>query len=260
MNSMKTLVQLSKGIILNNLYPTDCLQVSYANTLHKVTKSKWMQEVKIPLTVTIPRKLVHKPPVNFQIFCFPEYSEKREQLEPRILDYSHILMNMQMHLCKTGHDFCKGEHFVELCKERPDILSQAMVTYKLDPMNVFTAIQFFSESVEEYMTNKGYTDTTYFIKLVRNWNQACDKRGMAADERVEHMLNFFCYLTEGINFDTFPSLSTQRYIHGMPIQTFEALLHNISTCVSLYVLAFGEKYNTRSVSTLVSESCNSDIH
>ena len=50
-NSMKTLVQLSKGIILNSLYPTVCLQVSYANALHKVAKSKWMQEAKIPLTV-----------------------------------------------------------------------------------------------------------------------------------------------------------------------------------------------------------------
>ena len=67
---MKTLVQLSKGIILNKLYPTVCLQVSYANALHKVAKSKWMQEAKILLTVTIPRKLAHKPPVDFQIFCF----------------------------------------------------------------------------------------------------------------------------------------------------------------------------------------------
>ena len=140
MNRMKTLVQLSKGIILNNLYPTVCLQVSCANALHKVAKSKWMQEAKILLTVTIPRKLVHKPPVDFQIFCFPEYTEKREQLEPRILDYSHILMNMRMHLCKTGYNFCKGEHSVELCKERLDILSQAIVIHKLDPMNIFTAI------------------------------------------------------------------------------------------------------------------------
>ena len=259
-NSMKTLVQLSKGIILNSLYPTVCLQVLYANALHKVAKSKWIQEAKIPLIVTIPRNLLQKPPVDFQIFCFPEYSEKREQLEPRILDYSHILMNMQMHLCKTGYNFCKGEHFVKLCQERPDILSQAILIPKLDPMNIFTTVRFFSKSVEQYMTNKGYTNTAYFIKLVRNWNRACDKRGMTADEGVEHMLNFFCYLTEGINFDTFPSVSTQRYIHGMQIQTFEAILHNISTCVSLYALVFGENYNTRSVSTLVIESCNSDIH
>ena len=158
---------------------------------------------------------------------------------------------MRMHICKNGYNFCKAQHFVELCEERPDILIQAIVIHKLDPMNVFTAMRFFSESVEEYMTNKGYMDTGYFIKLVRNWNRACDKRGMPADERVEHMLNFFCYLTEGINFNTFSSVSTQRYIHGMPIQTFEVILHNISTRVSLYSLAFGENYNTRSVSMLV---------
>ena len=75
-----------------------------------------------------------------------------------------------MHICKNGYDFCKAQHFVELCEERPDILSQAIVIHKLDPMNVLTAMRFFSESVEEYMTNKGYTDTAYFIKLVRNWN------------------------------------------------------------------------------------------
>ena len=56
-----------------------------------------------------------------------------------------------------------------LCQERPEILSQAIVTHKLDPMNIFTAMQFFGESVERYMTNKGYTDTAYLIKLVRNW-------------------------------------------------------------------------------------------
>ena len=75
-------------------------------------------------------------------------------------------MNMRMHICKNGYNFCKAQHFVELCEERPDILSQAIVMHKLDPMNVFTAMRFFSESVEEYMTNKGYTDTAYFIKLV----------------------------------------------------------------------------------------------
>ena len=89
---------------------------------------------------------------------------------------------MQMHLCKTGYDFCKGEHSVELCKGRPDILSQAIVIQ--NPMNIFTAMQFFSESVEEDTINKGYTDTAHFIKLEKNSNQACD-------ERVEHMLNLF---------------------------------------------------------------------
>ena len=114
---MKTLVQLSKGIILNSLYPNVCLQVSYANALHKVAKSKWMQEAKIPLTVTIPRKLVQKPLLDYQIFCFSEYSEKREQLEPRILDYSHILTNMQITFVKLGMTFVKENNLLSYAKK-----------------------------------------------------------------------------------------------------------------------------------------------
>ena len=46
----------------------------------------------------------------------------------------------------------------------------------------------------------------------------------------------------------------------MPVQTFEALLQNISTHILLYTLARDGKYNTRSVSTLSNESFFSDIN
>ena len=108
-------------------------------------------------------------------------------MEPRIFDYSHILTNMRMHICKTGYDFCRMEHYTELCQEQPEILSQAVVLYRIDPMNVYTVIKFFGECVQEWMESKGYTHTASFIQLVRNWNRACNERGMAADERVEHI-------------------------------------------------------------------------
>ena len=46
----------------------------------------------------------------------------------------------------------------------------------------------------------------------------------------------------------------------MPVQTFEALLQNIWTCILLYTLARDGKYNTRSVSSLSNESFFSDIN
>ena len=110
------------------------------------------------------------------------------------------------------------------------------------------------------MESKGYNDTAGFVKLVRNWNRACNERGMDADERVEHMYNIYCFLTDGINFDEFPSISTKQYIRGMSIQTFEVILQNVCMRIHLYGLAEGSTYNTHVVSTLVSESCNSDIH
>ena len=110
------------------------------------------------------------------------------------------------------------------------------------------------------MESKGYHDTAGFVQLVQNLNRACDERGMAADERVRHMYNIYSFLTNSIDFDEFPSVSTKHYIRGMLIQAFEAILHNVCTRIYLYGLAEGSTYNTCAVSTLVSESCNSDIH
>ena len=110
------------------------------------------------------------------------------------------------------------------------------------------------------MESKGYHDTAGFVQLVQNWNRACDERGMPADERVKPMYNIYLFLTDGIDFNEFPSVSTKCYIRGMPIQTFKVILHNVCTRIYLYGLTEGSTCNTHTVSTLVSESCNSDIH
>ena len=110
------------------------------------------------------------------------------------------------------------------------------------------------------MKSNGYNETAAFIRLVRNWFQACDERGMKADKRVEHLYNINDFLTSNTDFDTFPSKVDGRYVRGMPVQTFEALLQNISTHILLYTMAKDGKYNTRSVSTLANKSYFSDIN
>ena len=45
----------------------------------------------------------------------------------------------------------------------------------------------------------------------------------------------------------------------MPVQTFEAILQCISTCIFLYKFSIENNYNTRSVSTLANESFFSDL-
>ena len=39
-HTARSLLQLSKAVLLHNTYPTICLQVSYAN-IHKLAKTKW---------------------------------------------------------------------------------------------------------------------------------------------------------------------------------------------------------------------------
>ena len=94
------------------------------------------------------------------------------------------------------------------------------------------------------MIQKGYLETAHFIILVHNWFRACDERGIDADLRVRYLFEMHKFLTKNIDFHTFPSKVCGHYVHGMPVQTFEAILQNISTCIYLYSLAKDGMYNT----------------
>ena len=195
-----TLKQQCLKLTLDRRYPLLPLQVSYANITNWVRMTDWAMQSKIQLSVKVPRKMAGLPDIQFQLFCYPEFSEQKKQLEPRTLDFSHVLSNIRMHISRHGYDFCKMEHFLELCSERPDILSHSIVEDQADPQNVFTAIKFFSLPVQCYMLSKGYTETAHFIKLIRNWFRACNERGIKANERVEYWYNTYEFLTRGVNF------------------------------------------------------------
>ena len=79
-----------------------------------------------------------------------------------------------MHICRQGYEFCKTEHYLHLCKERPDILSKSIVEDKADPQNVFTAVHFFSPAVQMFMLENEYTYMAHFIEVMRNWFHACN--------------------------------------------------------------------------------------
>ena len=83
-------------------------------------------------------------------------------------------------------------------------------------------------------------------------------RSISADERVRGLYEMHMFLNEQVNFDKLP-FNHNCYVEGMPIQTFEAILQNISTRIQLYKFASNSHYNTRSISTLSNESFFSDL-
>ena len=120
--------------------------------------------------------------------------------------------------------------------------------------NAFTAIRMFHYNVEHLMKDKGYLETSKFIKLVCNWHDACNQRGLTADTHVRYLNELHVFLTHGINFNCVPFQFPDRYIRGMTWQTFEALLQYISTRIQLYYLSNNLMYNARAVSTVSNES------
>ena len=208
------------------------------------------------MSVKLPRKIAGLPDIQFQLLCYPEFSAERKQLELRTLDFSHVLMNIRMHICRHGYDFCKTEHFLELCHERPDILSCSIVEYWADSQNVFTAIKFFSLPVQCYMLSKWYAGTAHFIQLIRNWFRACNEQGIKANERVEYLCDTHEFLTRGLDFKQFPSQVCSCYVKGIPVQTFEALLQICSMCTYLHALAVDETYNSRCIQVVCTSWIN----
>ena len=138
-------------------------------------------------------------------------------------------------------------------------MSRSAVEDRIDPQNVFTAVKFFSLEVKGYMRDKQYNQTTDFIKITWDWFNAYNEQGIKADQRVEYLYNMHIFLLQQIKWNCFPMEVCDRYIKGMPIQTFESILQNISTRLQLYHASMDKTYNARSVSMLASESFFADI-
>ena len=196
---------------------------------------------------------------KIELFSYPELSMSKSQLEFHTFDFTHILTNLRTQILTRGLDSCPKKHFEELSETRPDILSLAVVFDKIDQQNAFTAMRMFNCDVETFMRSKGYVETADFITIVRNWHNACNKRGISADNRVCVLYKMHKFLTDGINFNCVPFQYPRRYIKGITWQTFEALLQNISTRIQLYRYTNCGTYNAHAVSTLANESFFADL-
>ena len=175
---------MQSAAIKNESFPIEHIQVPLCTVIQRENHYKWIQKSTVPLFAPIPSESNSRLVTAHENFCYPEFSEDRQQLEPRTFDFTHILTNMRCQILMRGFDFCPKHHFEELCKDRPDILSIASVFDKIDMQNAFTAMRMFHYNVERWMKDKGYLETAKFIKLVCNWHDACNRRGLTADTHV----------------------------------------------------------------------------
>ena len=166
-------------------------------------RHRWHLNATIPLSSAVPSSTVGVPKaINF--FSYPAYSIERDQIEFRTFDFTPILTNLRTQVLTRGLEYCKKEHFEYLCTHKPGLLSLALVFEKTDQQNAFTAMRMFNYDVERYMRENNFNETADFIKLVRNWHDACNHNGIPADQRVASLTAMYEFLTDGINFDSVP--------------------------------------------------------
>ena len=137
----------------------------------------WENESPIP--VNIPLDFIQDTHI---IFNYPEISLDRKQIEMRTFDYTHILNNLRFHICNRGFRGVSTQAFINVSKSNHDILPRAIVEDKMDRQNSTISERFFSEEVEKILKENGDESEALFVRLTRDWFNACDKRGMAIED------------------------------------------------------------------------------
>ena len=249
---MKSLKELCTYIISKGV-PNDVMRCALATLNMKYSKPEWLNKSKTPTEYDIP-----VAPYRFEVFCYPEFNVPRQQIEPRIIDPSHILTNMRVHATTKDILGCDHKAFERVSESDNDVLNLALLTPPLpDKQSVPYAQKIFSRPVEDAMRRNGDFREADMVMHVRNFFNACNERGLSVSTRLTYLVNMSNYLTDFYKPLVFPMKSNA--VANVPSVTFQAIVHNVSTRIHLYHLSSMKTYNQRAVSTLAVENMFSDL-
>ena len=190
-------------------------------------------------------------------FYTPEFSRKRNQLEVRCIDSTHLLTRTRRVCCRGGLDGVSNGPWLKVAKEGKTFLSLIMVQEVVEPMSTMMAATHFSEPVEIEMRNNGHVEAANLCRDIRMWWKAEDDPGIQASDRILMRKGLRDRLLRSVHFDRFPPRT--QYIKGWPIQLWEALLSNIDAKSQLYAICHSGTYNVRAFSSLMGETFFSEL-
>ena len=141
-------------------------------------------------------------------FSVPEYDKKRQRIEPKLWDGTHLLSNLRRVVCEKGTDNLCKEAWLCVAQTNKTQLREPMVTDLVDKQAIEFAKTTFSKEVAAEMIKLGYREEAKFCILVSNWWEAEDEPGVSAKTRFEQRMALRDYLLEGVDFGRFPPYGT----------------------------------------------------
>ena len=249
----KSLSALSKKIISGKQMPKEVLNIIYARFCWPAKLQKWREDS--PLKDDIKIEGTEEPQFWFYI---PEYSSKRNQLEVKCIDSSHLLTRTRRKICKGGIESMTNHPWMKVALQRNTYLSLVMVEDIVDPMSVPMALTHISEQVEQAMISNGDLKSASFCHDFREWWQSEDTAGINAAERISMRTNLRERLLKHVDFGRFPPPGA--YVKGWPSQLWEALLASIDAKAILYSLCKNGTYNVRAFSSMMCETFFSELY
>ena len=171
-----------------------------------------------------------------------------------LVDACHILTCIRTKICTSGIPDAglSRKAWKKAALSSETTLNIALITDCVDKQSVPYACKVFAKDVENYMIKSNDLKEAEFTKLIREWFEAEDERGLTAVERCKRRLALREWLLRGVRFDEYPPHG--MYIKGFPSVTFEALLTHIERKLQLFQYAPGKRYNVRSIGSQEVES------
>ena len=121
-------------------FPLLVLQSAYAGLIHIKNRREFGRRKTINMEAYVPIVGDFVP-----LFYFPEFSQVRQQIEIRTMDYTHQLTNLRAVICKRGIENVKKSEFERIANLFPHVLSKGIVHGDLDKQCASLAIELFSE-------------------------------------------------------------------------------------------------------------------
>ena len=159
-----------------------------------------MDNSPIPITVELPTE-----PYEFDIFSYPDISNRRSQVESRIIDPSHCLTNLRVYATQKGFFGCDPKAFLCVSAADNNVLNRALLVEPLpDKQSVAFALKVFSSDVEQAMRNNADMKDAELMKKVHNWYEAYNDRGIQLTERLKHFIEMHNYMISFYKPKEFP--------------------------------------------------------
>ena len=170
---VKTLKQLACKTVIEPVYSKEYLQIVVTNTMFADAVNQWLNQTTLPMEIGVDQD--DGDYFDHTCHSYPEYSENREQHEYRCIDPGHTLPNMRSQISRHGYDFCAKAAFVHVCERNHKVLPKSILEDRLDRQSICIAKHFFSSDIEQELQKNGNDAKAKFVRLVRNWFEACDE-------------------------------------------------------------------------------------
>ena len=145
----KTLYNILNNFISSGKYPKEFLAAAVCKVYHMELVSQWEDNSHVPVVLNIPLA-----DTDHIIFNYPEKNSECDQIEMRTFDYTHILNNLRFHVSNDLIHGISKKAFIEVSEVNHDVLPRAIVEDKLDHQNCAISRRFFSQEVQDILSQQ----------------------------------------------------------------------------------------------------------